>query len=208
MSVQWIARVACLLILFAIVLASARLLANRDRYRKLLENTPLNVLEVALFNACCYLATGIPADPAVFERPRFLETGAAVWGLPALGCLLLVLGLGLLGLTIARRRVVGVQDTRDGLITTGTYRFCRHPIYLGIVSISLAIALIARNFDGMITFPLVVLANVSQARIEERHDMVVRFEAEYRRYQQSTPVLGPLWFWAAIVGGVAFLSVV
>jgi protein-S-isoprenylcysteine O-methyltransferase Ste14 len=207
-SVPWIARIACLLILFAIVGVSARLLGNRHRYRKLLENTPLNLLEVAVFNACCYLATGIPADPSVFGRPRFLETGAAVWGLPALGCLLLVLGLSLLGLTIARRRVVGVQDTPDGLITTGTYRFCRHPIYLGIVSVSLAIALIARNFDGMIAFPLVVLANLGQARIEERHDMSVRFEAEYRRYQQSTPLLGPIWFWAALLGAIACLSVV
>ncbi len=208
MSVQWIARVACLLILFALVGASARFLGNRQRYRKLLESTPLNVLEVALFNACCYLATGIPADPGLFERPRFLEAGAAVWGLPVLGGLLLVLGLSFLGLTIARRRVLGGQDTPDGLITTGTYRFCRHPIYLGVVLISLAIALLGRNFDGMIVFPLVLLANLTQAKIEEKHDVGVRFEAEYRSYQETTPLLGSIWFWAAVLGGIACLSMV
>jgi len=207
MSVQWIARVACLLVLFTIVGASARFLGNRPRYRKLLESTPLNILEVALFNTCCYLATGIPADPAVFERPRFSETGAAVWGLPALGGLLLVLGLSLLGLTLARRRVLGVQDTPDGLITTGTYRFCRHPIYLGIVSISLGIALAGRNFDGVIAFPFVLLANVTQAKIEERYDVGVRFEAEYRSYQETTPLLGPIWFWATLLGAIVCLSI-
>jgi protein-S-isoprenylcysteine O-methyltransferase Ste14 len=208
MSFHWIARVACLLILFALAGGSARLLGNRSRYRKLVENTPLNVLEVALFNACCYLATGIPADQAVFERPRFLETGAALWGLPALGGLLLVLGLSLLGLTITRRRALGVQDTPEGLITTGTYRFCRHPIYLGVVLISLAIALLGRNFDGMLAFPLVLLANLVQAKIEERHDVGVRFETEYRSYREATPLLGPIWFWAAALGAVAFLSIV
>ncbi len=207
MSIQWIARVGSLLILFALVGASARFLGNRHRYRKLLESTPLAVLEIALFNACCYLAAGIPADPGLFERPRFLETGAAVWGLPALGGLLLILGLSFLGLTVTRRRVIGGQDTPEGLITTGTYRFCRHPIYLGIVLISLAIALVGRNFDGMIVFPFVLLANLAQAKIEERHDVGVRFEAEYRSYQSTTPMFGPLWFWAAVLGGVACLSI-
>ena len=59
MSVQWIARVGSLLILFGLVGASARFLGNRHRYRKLLESTPLAVLEVALFNACCYLAAAV-----------------------------------------------------------------------------------------------------------------------------------------------------
>jgi protein-S-isoprenylcysteine O-methyltransferase Ste14 len=208
MSVQWIARITCFLILFAIVGASARFLGNRHRYRRLLESTPLNVLEVLLFNACCYLAVGIPSDPAVFERPRFLETGAALWGLPTLGGLLMVLGLSLLGLTIARRRVLGGQDTPDGLITTGTYCFCRHPIYLGIVLISLAIALLGRNFDGMLVFPLVFLGNLAQAKIEERYDVGVRFESAYRSYQETTPLLGPVWFWAAALGAIACLSVV
>jgi protein-S-isoprenylcysteine O-methyltransferase Ste14 len=208
MSIQWLARIACLLVFFGIVGASARFLGNRHRYQELLESTPLNVLEVILFNACCYLAVGIPADPAAFGRPRFLETGAAVWGLPALGGFLLLLGLSLLGLTIARRRVLGGQDTPDGLITTGSYRFCRHPIYLGIVLISLAIALLGRNFDGMLVFPLVFLGNLAQAKIEERYDVGVRFESEYRSYQQTTPPLGPAWFWAAVLVAIACLSVV
>lgn len=208
MSVQWIARITCLLFLFAIVGVSARFLGNRHRYRTLLENTPLNVLEVALFNACCYLATGIPADPVVFERPSLLENGAAAWGFPALGGLLLVSGLSLLASTIARRRVLGGQETPDGLITTGTYRLCRHPIYLGIALISLAIALLGRNFDGMLAFPFVLLANIVQAKIEERYDIGVRFEEEYRSYQQTTPLLGPIWFWAVVLGALATLSLV
>jgi hypothetical protein len=53
-----------------------------------------------------------------------------------------------------------------------------------------------------------LLANVSQARIEERHEMVVRFEEEYRHYQQTTPLLGPFWFWATVLGGVTCLSIV
>lgn len=207
MSIQWIARVGSLLVLFGFVGASAWTLPQRRRYEKLIESTPLAVLEVAVFNACCYAAAGIPADPAVFPRPHFLETGAAVRGLPALGVLLLFLGLLLIGLTLARRRALGGQDTGDGLITTGTYRFSRHPIYVGIVLISLAIALIGRNFDGLLAFPFVFLANLAQAKIEERYDVGVRFETEYRAYQRAVPMFGPVWFWAALLGTLACLCV-
>ncbi len=207
MSIEWIARVGSLLVLFALVAASARLLGDRRRYQKVLENTPLAVLEVALFNACCYLATGIPPDPGLFHRPQFLQTGTAVWGFPGLGGLLLAVGLSFLGLTVTRRRAIGGQDTQEGLITTGTYRFCRHPIYLGIVLISLAIALIGRNFDGMLVFPFVFLANLTQAKIEERHDVGVRFEVEYRNYQRTTLLFGPVWFWVVVLGTIACLSI-
>jgi len=206
-SVEWIARAASLLVLFALVGASARFLGDRRRYQNVLENTPLAVLEVALFNACCYLATGIPPDPSLLHRPQFLETGIAVWGFPGVGGLLLALGLSFLGLTVTRRRAIGGQDTQEGLITTGTYRFCRHPIYLGIVLISFAIALIGRNFDGMLVFPFVFLANFTQARIEERHDVGVRFEAEYRSYQRTTSLFGPVWFWVAVLGTIACVSI-
>lgn len=207
MSIQWIARVGSLLVLFGVVAASAWTLPHRRRYARLLESTPLAVLDVALFNACCYAATGIPADPNLFRRPHFLETGAAVWGLPALGVLLLFLGLSLVALTVVRRKAIGGQDTRDGLITTGSYRFSRHPIYLGIVLISLAIALLWRNFDALLAFPFVVLANLAQAKIEERFDVGVRFETEYRAYQRVTPMFGPAWFWAALLGILACLCV-
>jgi hypothetical protein len=107
MSVHWIARVACLLILFALVATYARFLGNRARYREVLESTPLAALEVALFNACCFLAAGIPPDLAL---------------------------------------------------------------------------------------------------LEERCDIGVRFEAQYRSYRKATPLLGPIWFWAAVLGALAALS--
>ena len=207
MSIEWITRIGSLLVLFAFVGVSGRLLGDRRRYQKVLENTPLAVLEVALFHACCYLATGIPPDLGLFQRPQFLETAVAVWAFPALGGLLLALGLSFLTLTVTRRKVIGGQDTQEGLITTGTYRFCRHPIYLGIVLISLSISLLGRNFDGMLVLPFVFLANFTQARIEERHDVGVRFKVGYRNYQKTTPPFGPIWFWVVVLGTIASLSI-
>ena len=56
-------------------------------------------------------------------------------------------------------------------------------------------------------FPFVFLANLTQAKIEERHDVGVRFEVEYRNYQRTTLLSGPVWFWVVVLGTIACLSI-
>jgi protein-S-isoprenylcysteine O-methyltransferase Ste14 len=98
--------------------------------------------------------------------------------------------------------VIGGQDTKEGLISSGIYQFARHPIYLGIVLISLAVALMTVNVDGMIVLPLVLLANFPQSEVEEKQDVGERFRQGYEAYRRSTPRFGPWWLWFALAGGV------
>jgi protein-S-isoprenylcysteine O-methyltransferase Ste14 len=101
--------------------------------------------------------------------------------------------------TVTKRKAIGAQDTGGRLLTSGIYSFTRHPIYLGIVLISLGIAIVHTNFDGMIVFPLVLLANVIQAKLEEIYDVGVWFKEEYQQYKKRTHMFAPLWFWIVIV---------
>ena len=98
--------------------------------------------------------------------------------------------------------MIGGQDTKEGLITSGVYQFARHPIYLGIVLISLSLALMIVNVDGMMVLPLVFLASFLQSEVEEKYDVGERFREEYEAYRRTTPRFGPHWFWFALTGGV------
>jgi protein-S-isoprenylcysteine O-methyltransferase Ste14 len=57
-------------------------------------------------------------------------------------------------------------------------------------------------------FPGVFLANVAQAAAEERWDVGARFQTEYQEYRKRTRMLGPLWFWVALIGTLLALVIV
>lgn len=202
MSLHWLIRLVLAVVLFAIVASSRLLLGNREKYQRILENTPLAILDVVAYNACCYLLAAFPADPSVVPAPPILSAPAVVLGLRVVGSASLLLGASLILATVLGRRVIGGQDTRQGLITSGPYRFARHPIYLGIVLISLSLALVTVNVDGMVSLPLVFLANFLQSEIEEQHDVGERFREEYQAYRRTTRRFGPSWLWLALAGGV------
>jgi protein-S-isoprenylcysteine O-methyltransferase Ste14 len=202
MSLYWVIRFGLAVVLFALVGSSRLLLVNRERYQRILENTPLAILDVVAYNACCYLLVALPADPSVITTPSILAVPAVVLGLQAVGGALLLAGASLVVATVLKRRVIGGQDTKEGLITSGVYRFARHPIYLGIVLISLSLALMTVNVDGMLVLPLVFIANFLQSEIEEEHDVGERFGEEYQTYRRTTPRFGSRWLWFALAGAV------
>ena len=202
MSLHWLIRLGLAIVLLALVANSRLLLGNRKKHRRILENTPLAILHVAAYNACCYLLAALPADPSVFLTPSILGAPAVVLGLRVVGSASLLLGASLILATVLGRRVIGGQDTRQGLISSGPYRFARHPIYLGILLISLSLALVTVNVDGMISLPLVFLANFLQSEIEERHDLGERFREGYQAYRRTTRRFGPSWLWVSLAGGV------
>lgn len=204
-SILWSIRVALIVALFGIVGLSRVLLGDRQRFSAILESTPLSALDVLAYNAFCYLAVGLPPDPDVLATPVLLQTPVVRVGCRLIGGTLLLGGASLLAISVLRRRVIGGQDTPEGLITTGVYRFCRHPIYLGIVLVATSIGLIGAHADGLLALPPVILANVLQARVEERYDVGVRFRDEYARYRQTTWMFGPPWLWLVLATALALI---
>jgi protein-S-isoprenylcysteine O-methyltransferase Ste14 len=195
MSWNWLIRFLVIVALFIYLLGSRTLLRNRKKYRAVLESDPLNLLFVVIYNALCYVAVGIRSDPNVVVKPWiFDDMLVANWYL-IFGQLLIAVSACFLIYAVIKRRAIGGQDTDGRLFTGGIYSFSRHPIYLGIILIALGISILRVNFDGMLVFPLVFVANFVQARFEEKYDVGERFRDEYDRYKKRTRMFGPVWFW-------------
>lgn len=82
-----------------------------------------------------------------------------------------------------------VQDDHR-LVTGGPYRFVRHPIYTGILGMSLAAAL-AYGFGIWILFPVLAVPFVLRRVYREDHMMADTFGEEYAAYRTRVPALFP-----------------
>jgi protein-S-isoprenylcysteine O-methyltransferase Ste14 len=117
--------------------------------------------------------------------PEWLRwTGA---GLLAACALLLSWTLHSLGKNLTDTVVIRKAHT---LVTTGPYRWVRHPFYVSVLLLALSCAMLAANWfilaSGLTLFTMMVL----RTRIEEGK-LVERFGDEYRRYMQHTGAFFP-----------------
>ena len=117
-----------------------------------------------------------------------------------LRCIGVCLGLASLGLlvwvqdTLGRHWSTGlVLREEHTLVTTGPYRWVRHPMYTALFAFMIALALVSANW-------LVVLAPVGGislflARIPKEEGMMIEeFGDEYRAYMERTGRLLPRLF--------------
>jgi len=198
MSTMWIIRLSCVFLLFAMVIANSYFLRNRQKHQGLMENTAANLLVVIVYNALHYIAVALPSGKSFFDlAPSLNQPFATVW-YSAAGILLAASGVAILIATVRSRRSLGSQTPANEIHTGGTYALCRHPIYAGIVLISLGIAVALKNLDGLMVLPLLIGADVLEATFEERLDMVPRFGSAYGEYRKSKRPFGPAWSWIAI----------
>ncbi len=129
----------------------------------------------------------------------------AVWGrmgffapvssgvLEAIGVLLCWVGITL---AISARYYLGRNwsnhpDMKEGheLVTSGPYRFLRHPIYTGMLAALLGTVFLAGWF-WLIVFGVTTLVFVRRIRIEEGY-MLKLFPNEYPEYKKRTKALVP-----------------
>jgi protein-S-isoprenylcysteine O-methyltransferase Ste14 len=81
------------------------------------------------------------------------------------------------------------QRAEPELITTGPYRYVRHPIYSGLV-LAMAATAAAFNFYGLLVVALVSAYFICSGVVEERN-MANRFTSTYLAYKHSTKMLIP-----------------
>lgn len=85
---------------------------------------------------------------------------------------------------------------RGELVTTGVYRYLRHPQYLGLVLVTAGWLVHWPTLPGLVMWPVLTLAYVRQARWEEA-EMSRRYGPAYEAYLQATPGWLPRWIRAA-----------
>lgn len=114
-------------------------------------------------------------------EPRFMRTVGV--GLVAKGILLaLWAGLHLRG------AIMGfISPTEEHVVTSGPYRFVRHPVYPGMTIAMLGVALTLGSWIAILVTILGLLpAELYQARLEERA-LKARFGSEWEAYGRRTP---------------------
>jgi len=89
------------------------------------------------------------------------------------------------------RRSFGLRTAVRELVTSGPYRWARHPLYAGEILHILGIAILSGTPAGLYLFVVAVALQVARAKIEERKFLGA--VPEYRTYLDSTGFLWPRW---------------
>jgi protein-S-isoprenylcysteine O-methyltransferase Ste14 len=110
------------------------------------------------------------------------------------GAVLLVWASAVLGRFLVHEAAV-FQD--HALVTSGPYRFVRHPVYAGYLALLLGSGVGTLNVWLLLLWPISLLGILLQAASEERV-LLMKFGHDYERYVGRTGRLVPrLWRWAA-----------
>jgi protein-S-isoprenylcysteine O-methyltransferase Ste14 len=176
-----------ILVLTMVVVAYHRLQAARSKERisrrdeGLLLAISLRVAGLCLWVAtCAYLA-----DPKWMEWAGLPFSDWLRWlgaGFGVLGCALMYWTLTNLGRNLTDTVVTRADAT---LVTTGPYRWVRHPFYVALALLTPAATLLAANwFIGL--SGLVVLAMLVARTPKEEQKLIEKFGDEYRAYMATT----------------------
>ena len=204
---MWTIRLILLGVFIVFLIFSGYFLRRRQKYPGFLENGFFNFTLVFLYNLFCYLLTGLPSDPRVFTPLGFFAHPGNRMDFSVLGWVLIGVAILIMGTTIRQRKTLGGQEIKEGLLTSGMYRYFRHPIYAGVILASLGVALVTFSWDGLLMVPVVFLANTVQALMEEKYDIGARFSAQYQEYKKQTRLFGPVWVSVILLGLLVAISV-
>ncbi len=98
---------------------------------------------------------------------------------------LLALILILCGWRAIYRSYWSKETGKGSLVTSGIYRFIRHPQYTGLLLLSLGMILNWATLSMLILYPVMVVVYLRLAKREEQ-DMLNEFGEEYRSYMKKT----------------------
>ncbi len=139
--------------------------------------------------------TGVSVIAVIVIADAFRGGGLAVHSviLGAIGAVLFVCGIAL---AVWARLHLGsnwgmpmTQRVEPELVTSGPYRFVRHPIYSGLLAAMLGTALV-NNLLGLIVVAVLVAYFYYCGTVEERN-LVSAFPAAYPEYRSRTKMLIP-----------------
>jgi protein-S-isoprenylcysteine O-methyltransferase Ste14 len=124
-------------------------------------------------------------DIAVFDGDYVRYTGLALY---AIGCWLRI---GPMFALRKRFRAPWTEQEQHYLVTTGFYRYIRHPSYLGVIVAAMGWMLICRCWIGFLLCAATIPPAIPQIRKEEAK-LLAELGEPYAEYQKRT------WIWPFI----------
>lgn len=107
-----------------------------------------------------------------------------------IGLALIALALILNGWYNIYKKYWSKESGKGELVTTGVYRFIRHPQYTGLLLLSLGMLIEWATLPMLIMFPIMVFMYTRLAKREEK-DMIKEFGISYTQYMGRTKMFIP-----------------
>jgi protein-S-isoprenylcysteine O-methyltransferase Ste14 len=107
-----------------------------------------------------------------------------------IGCAVVALIMILNGWRNIYKKYWSREKGTGELVTTGIYKYIRHPQYAGLLLLSLGMLIEWATLPLLIMFPVMVFMYVRLAKREER-DMLNEFGDEYKQYMAGTKMFIP-----------------
>ena len=80
-----------------------------------------------------------------------------------------------------------VRSRKPGLVTTGAFRFVRHPIYLAFLAMLLATGFVTHSGSKLGMAVVLYILGTELRIFNEERDLQAKFKDDYQRYCQATP---------------------
>lgn len=129
-------------------------------------------------------------QPARVAIPASFAAAARVAGIFVIApAALLMLSAALMFLVL--RTTIIPHGTSRRLVTRGAFRFTRNPMYVGLTSIYIGVALVTGLVWPLLLLPIAVMIIHTKVIPFEESQLARSFGDEYRAYQQRVP----RWLW-------------